>query len=72
MLKEIEKKYPYFATFPGVMINTHKLELPLSRTYFSGPKGVRVIENLPYMYIISDVSDKYRMPITPFQNTVRK
>ena len=26
------------------MINTHKLELPLSRTYFHGSKGVRAIE----------------------------
>ena len=28
------------------MINTHKLELPLARTYFHGPKGVRAIEVL--------------------------
>ena len=27
------------------MINTHKLELPLSRTNFHGPKDVRAIEN---------------------------
>ena len=26
------------------MISTHWLELPLSRTYFHGPKGVRAIE----------------------------
>ena len=26
------------------MINTHLLKLPLSRTYFHGPKGVRAIE----------------------------
>ena len=28
------------------MLNTHKLELPLSRTYFHGSKGVRAIEVL--------------------------
>ena len=28
------------------MINTHQLELPLSRTYFHGSKGVRAIEVL--------------------------
>ena len=26
------------------MINTHELELPLSRTYFHGSEGVRAIE----------------------------
>ena len=31
------------------MINTHYLELPLSRTYFYGPKGVRAIEVLLYI-----------------------
>ena len=30
------------------MINTHYLELPLSRTYFHGPEGVRAIEVLLY------------------------
>ena len=30
----------------GAMINTHYLELPLSRTYFRGSKGVRDIEVL--------------------------
>ena len=31
------------------MINTHKLELPLSQTYFRGPKSVRAIEVLLYI-----------------------
>ena len=38
-LKEI-----YLLSWPGAMINTHKLELPLSRTSFYGSKGVRAIE----------------------------
>ena len=33
------------------MINTHQLELPLSRTFFHGPKGVRLVEVL--LYIVS-------------------
>ena len=45
MLKKIER-YPYNASWPGVMINTHSLELPLSRTYFRGSKGIRAIEVL--------------------------
>ena len=32
------------------MINPHWLELPLSRTNFHGPKGVRAIEVLLYLY----------------------
>ena len=47
MLKK-SKKYPYNATWPGAMINTDQLGLPLSRTYFHGPKGVRAIEVLQY------------------------
>ena len=43
------KRYPYSASWPGAMINTHKLELPLSRTYFHGSKGVRAIEVLQYL-----------------------
>ena len=35
------------------MINTHYLKLPLSRTSFHGPKGVRVIEVL--LYIAKDL-----------------
>ena len=38
------KIYLYFAFGSGAMINTHKLELPLSRTYFHSPEGVRAIE----------------------------
>ena len=33
------------------MINTHELELPLSRTYFHGSKGVRGIEVLLYLHL---------------------
>ena len=32
------------ASRPGAMINLHWLELPISRTIFHGPKGVRGIE----------------------------
>ena len=32
------------------MINTHKLELPLARTNFHDPKGVRAIEVLLYSF----------------------
>ena len=46
MLKKIEKKYPYHASWPGAMINSYKLELPLSRTHFHGSKGVGAIEAL--------------------------
>ena len=31
------------------MVNTHELELPLSRTNFPGSKGVRAIEVLLYI-----------------------
>ena len=34
------------------MINTHYIELPLSRTNFHGPKGVRAIEVLLYIVCI--------------------
>ena len=33
------------------MINTHNLELPLSRTYFHDSKGVRAIEVLLYLAV---------------------
>ena len=33
-----------FASWPGAMIKSHWLELPISRTYFHGPKDVRAIE----------------------------
>ena len=39
---------PRLIAWPGAMINTHKFELPLSRTYFHGTKGVRAIEVLLY------------------------
>ena len=33
-----------FASQPGPMINLHWLKLPMARTLFHGPKGVRAIE----------------------------
>ena len=38
------------------MINTHKLELPLSQTRFHGSKGVRAIEVLLYISLFSAVT----------------
>ena len=35
---------PFYASWPDAMINTHKLKLTLSRTYFYDSKGVRAIE----------------------------
>ena len=40
-----------FASRPGAMINLHWLELPIARTIFHGPKGVRAIEVRLYLYI---------------------
>ena len=42
------KRYPYYTSWPGAIINPHLLEQPLSRTNFHGPKGVRAIEVLLY------------------------
>ena len=42
------KRYLYFAFCSGATINTHLLELPLSRRYFLSPKDVRAIEVLLY------------------------
>ena len=39
------------------MINTHLLELPLSRTYFSGSKGVRAIEVLLYKHLLGTLEE---------------
>ena len=50
--RRISKRYPYYASLPGAIINPHWLELPLSRTNFYGPRGVRAIEVLLYMLII--------------------
>ena len=49
ILKKLEI-YPYYASWPGAIINPHWLELPLSRTNFHGPLGVRSIGALLYMY----------------------
>ena len=47
--KRKSKRYPYYSSWPGAMINIHQLELPLSRTNIHGSKGVRVIEVLLYI-----------------------
>ena len=39
-----------FASRPGAMINLHWLELPIARTIFYGPIGVRAIEVRLYRY----------------------
>ena len=44
------------------MINTHKLELPLSQTYFHGSKGVRAIEVLLY-YVVYAKSIYLKNPL---------
>ena len=41
-------KLSSFASWPGAMINPQWLELPMSRTYFHGPKDVRAIETRLY------------------------
>ena len=43
------KRYPYYASYPGAMINTHKLELPLYRASFLGSEGIRAFEVLLYL-----------------------
>ena len=40
------KIYPYYVSWAGAIINTHKLEQSLSRTHFHGSKGVGAIEVL--------------------------
>ena len=40
-----------FASRPGATINLHWLELPMARTIFHGPKGVRAIEVRLYSVI---------------------
>ena len=40
-----------FASRTGAMINLHWLELPMARTIFHGPKGVRAIEVRLYFLI---------------------
>ena len=52
MLKKIEG-YPYYASWPGAMISTHLLKLPLSQTYFHGFRGIQAIEVL--LYILPEI-----------------
>ena len=56
------------------MINTHWLELPLSRTYFHGSIGVRAIEVLLYIFaailhirrFVTNKLTKFMMSISGF------
>ena len=47
--KNIPKLYT-FASWPGAIINTQWLKLPMSRITFHGPKDVRAIEVQLYMH----------------------
>ena len=44
------KSWPYNAFWPGFIINPHWLELPMSRTNFHSPKGVRAIKVRLYFH----------------------
>ena len=48
--KHFHKLSP-FASWPGAIIKSHWLELPISRTNFHGPKDVRAIEVWLYFSI---------------------
>ena len=50
-----KSKNLYFASCSGTMINTHWLELPLSRTYLHSPKSVRAIEVRLYILLYKKV-----------------
>ena len=52
----ISKRYPCYASLPGAIINPHWLKLPLSRTNFHGPRGVRAIEVLLYLLCLRMLS----------------
>ena len=55
-VKEISKIYPYYAPWPGAMINTHYLELPLSRTNIHGSKGPgRIAQSVGHLTCKSEV-----------------
>ena len=43
-----------FASRPGAIINLHWLELPMARTLFHGPKGVRAIQ--VRLYVLGDIT----------------
>ena len=51
---------PYYASFPGTIINPHWLELPMSRTNFHGPKGVRAIEVRRCIYQVDGMPKRKR------------
>ena len=44
-----KSKKSYYDSLPGAFINPQWLELPLSRTNFHGPEGVRATEVRQYM-----------------------
>ena len=52
------KRYPYYASWPGSIINPQWLELPLSRTNFYSLKGVRAIEVRLYIVIHSSTTQR--------------
>ena len=54
-----------FASRPGAMINLHRLELPMTRTIFHGPKGVRAIEVRLYMDLVNYIDNGRIMQFTP-------
>ena len=41
-----------FGSRPGAIINLHWLDIPMARTLFHGPKGVRAIEVRLYNTIV--------------------
>ena len=67
-------KLSLFASRPGVMINPHWLELPVSRTDFQDPKDVWAIQKKVFQEFLSslkfycDVFDKLRRALAIFQN----
>ena len=57
-----------FASRPGAMINLHWLELPMARTLFHGPKGVRAIE--VRLYFVKNVFKNVRSNIVRLRTGV--
>ena len=54
-----------FASRPGAMINLQWLELPIPRTIFHGPKGVRAIELRLYSdHFLSFIRPSIRLSIS--------
>ena len=49
-----------YASRPGAMIYLHWLELPMARTIFHGPKGVRAIEVRLYLSLKHKILNSQR------------